>query len=81
MSSYRKRDDLAEGYLYRVVMRSDESEPWLHTNYDMYGAPRTYMTAGAARSIRGRMETAARRRGDAYEFAVQRAPVTDWEII
>lgn len=87
----RKRDDLEEGALYRVVMRlKGTDEPWEHTSYGHYGAPRTYMTLGAARGMKTRMERAHAeslhfRTGvivnREFEFAVERAPVTDWEIV
>lgn len=84
----RKRDDLEEGALYRVVQRvKDSDEEWQHSSYGHYGAPRTYMTIGAARGMRTRM---VRTQEDArayrpqiveLEFAVQRAPVTNWEVV
>lgn len=86
----RKRDDLESGYLYRVVQRTKGSdEEWVHSNYGSYGRPRTYMTVGAARSQKTRFENeqARNREYSRYaerpelEFNVQRAPVTDWEIV
>jgi hypothetical protein len=90
----RKRDDLETGELYRVVQRAaGTDDEWAHSNYDTYGKPRTYMTLGAARSQKTRFEREHGRHiarqiltGRAnelrpLEFAVQRAPVTDWEIV
>ena len=83
----RKRDDLEEGALYRVTARKKDTEdPWEHTSYGHYGAPRTYMTIGAARGMKTRME---RTQESGYrwsqmpelEFRVERAPVTNWEPI
>lgn len=77
--SSRKRDDLT-GYLFRVSERVPGGK-WVHSSYDLYGRPRTYMTVGAARGIRGRMQGAAVRRGHDIEFRVERAPVTEWEVV
>ena len=82
MSSYRKRDDLT-GYLYRVVQRVEGSDEWEHSDCYRYGKPRTYMTLGAARGqCTYARDQNARYGGDVTrEFAVQRAPVTDWEMV
>ena len=95
MSGQRKRDDLETGYLYRVVQREVKGQylrgEWEHTSYGHYGRPRTYMTVSAARGMKARMERAYaedvdwnRATGGSsvdLEFAVQRAPVTDWEVV
>ncbi len=82
--SIRKRDDLPELHLYRVVCRAvGTDEPWKLVS----GWKRTYQTLSAARGIRTRVQRehdhgyfhAAD--GRSFEFAVQRAPVTDWEIV
>lgn len=91
MSTTRKRDDLEEGALYRVSARIKGSdEEWEHTSFGHYGAPRTYMTLGAARGMKTRMEhamenslrwtTGATFRRE-FEFRVERAPVTNWEPV
>jgi hypothetical protein len=84
----RKRDDLEEGALYRVTARLEGTDDdWVHTSYGHYGAPRTYMTAGAAKGMKTRMERSNsevrhyQRRLPIYEFRVERAPVTNWEPI
>jgi hypothetical protein len=90
--NYRKRDDLEQGYLYRVVQRAAGSDDeWVHSSYGHQGKPRTYMTLGAARGMKTRMEGANqshRAFNGRYfeseaglEFAVQRSPVQNWEII
>ena len=91
--SYRKRDDVEQGFLYRVVQRSAGTEDeWEHSSYGHYGKPRTYMTLGAARGMKTRMERANtehrdyigryRNNNDALlEFAVQRSPVQNWEVV
>lgn len=93
MSGRRKRDDLETGELYRVVQRAAGSDDeWEHSNYGTYGRPRTYMTLGAARAQKtsferahrehvGRGEFAVRPAPERLEFAVQRAPVTAWEVV
>lgn len=84
----RKRDDLEEGALYRVTARlKGTDDPWVHTSYGHYGSPRTYMTVGAARGMKTRMETAMRgtyrwsEMPTELEFRVERAPVTNWEPV
>lgn len=91
--NYRKRDDLEQGHLYRVVQRAAGSDDeWVHSSYGHQGKPRTYMTLGAARGMKTRMESANQSHLDfigryrendevALEFAVQRSPVQNWEII
>jgi hypothetical protein len=94
MTRRRKRDDLETGELYRVVQRAAGSQDeWVHSSYGTYGKPRTYMTLSAARSQRTAFERAHRqhlahriligRIGELerLEFAVQRAPITVWEIV
>jgi len=88
MSTTRKRDDLGEGALYRVVQRrADSDDEWVHSSYGHYGSPRTYMTLGAARGMKTRMRRANddsvsyRATNTRYEFAVERAPVSNWEIV
>lgn len=77
--STRKRDDV-EDFLYRVVERRKGSDdPWVWSNCGNYGKPRTYVTIGAARGQRS--ISAYNKSGQGLEFAVQRAPVTDWEIV
>lgn len=81
--SNRKRDDLT-GYLFRVVQRpAGSDDEWEHSDCGHYGRPRTYMTLGAAR---GQKSGAPNYRGHynnspLMEYAVQRAPVTDWEVV
>lgn len=90
--NYRKRDDLEQGYLFRVVQRAAGSDDeWVHSSYGHQGKPRTYMTLGAARGMKTRMEGAnqshleyARRYDETsrgLEFKVQRSPVQNWEIV
>jgi hypothetical protein len=99
MTARRKRDDLEDGALYRVVQRAAGSDDeWEHSAYGTLGKPRTYMTLGAARAQKTRferehaqrLEWLARRSATLpaqfsaakpLEFAVQRAPVTAWEIV
>lgn len=83
--SIRKRDDLTS-FLYRVVeRRAGSDDEWVHSDCGRYGRPRTYMTLGAARGQKtGAPQT--RFNPETYErvpteYAVQRAPVTDWEIV
>lgn len=83
----RKRDD-DTGELFRVVERAAGSQDeWVHSNYGTYGKPRTYMTLAAARSQRTSFEREHARRHEfaphaaLLEFAVQRAPVTAWELV
>lgn len=83
MTSIRKRDDLT-GYLYRVVERpAGTDEEWSHSDCGHYGRPRTYMTLGAARGQKtgaGKWQYVNGERV-IMEYAVQRAPVTDWEVV
>lgn len=73
MSGRRKRDDLEDGALYRVVQRAVGSdEEWVHSNYGTGGRPRTYMTLGAARAQRTSYER-EHRRHLAYQAASFRA--------
>lgn len=84
MSSYRKRDDLESGWLYRVVARrAGSDDEWEHTSYGHYGKPRTYMTLSAARSqcTGMRRDNARYSDRDPREFAVQGSPVTEWQMI
>jgi hypothetical protein len=90
MSTFRKRDDLHEGYIYRVVMRphGQEDLAWLPTAYGQSGTkPRTYMTLSAARGAKTRMEAANLRAREYsslnqhWDFAVERSPVTAWERV
>lgn len=82
--STRKRDDLESGYLYRVVERlQDREDPWTHSDCGRYGRPRTYMSLAAARGQCSyiRNQQAAYGGDHEREYAVQRAPVTDWEMV
>lgn len=87
--NYRKRDDLEQGHLYRVVQRAAGSDDeWVHSSYGHSGKPRTYMTLGAARGMKTRMEGANQSRLEyvgetsrGLEFKVQRSPVQNWEIV
>lgn len=86
MSSYRKRDDLDSGWLYRVVARrAGSDDEWEHTSYGHLGKPRTYMTLSAARSqctgMRRENEDRPRQFNPLMEFAVQGAPISGWQII
>lgn len=77
----RKRDDLT-GYLYRVVERpAGSDEEWAHSDCGHYGRPRTYMTLAAARGQKSSAPTRGVYDGPKIEYAVQRAPVTDWEMV
>lgn len=93
--SSRKRDDLT-GYLFRVVQRpAGSDDEWEHSDCGHYGRPRTYMTLGAARGQKSQAEASWNRYYSDWsrmqeatppprpraEFAVQRAPVTDWEVV
>lgn len=88
MSGRRKRDDLETGELYRVVQRAAGTDnEWVHSCYGTTGKPRTYMTLSAARAQKTSYEREHRRRHEyaphasPLEFAVQRAPVTAWELV
>lgn len=87
MSTTRKRDDVHEGFLYRVVYRkADTDDEWVHTSLGDTRRPRTYMTLGAARGVASRLNnendySARNYRVSRYEYGVQRAPVENWELV
>lgn len=73
------------GELYRVVERVARSgwqddQGWRPVR-TRGGAPRTYQTLAAARSAATQLRNSYQRYQISMEVAVQRAPITRWEIV